>query len=205
MVVESINWGDAPTWITAVATVLALVAAFFAVRASWHVLSIDRQNQRDAQAAEARRDEAAERAEQADAVAAWTEWAAARNDSGRIHYKGWGAWVVNQSLLPVYDVVVQFHLPDGRFLAKSVLAVLPPQGSEFVRWPTEIKQDEPPVSEIDKREMRVEIHFRDTGGRRWERDRYGILRLIGRDVFVRAGVAEVAVEIDAAGEVEREQ
>lgn len=78
MTVHAIDWGDVPTWVSAITTLGALIAAAYLVRV------------------EVRRDrrqvEHLERAEQADHVAAWFD-----DDSGRF-------LVRNGSSLPIYNV-----------------------------------------------------------------------------------------------------
>lgn len=100
-------WGDIPTWVTAIATVLALVAAGFAAHSSWNVLKHEREREAD-------RRRRAEQAEQADLVAV-------------LPAPGRGRAVIqNASALPVYRVVVVYVVKSGERHESPELAVVPP-------------------------------------------------------------------------------
>ena len=182
----TLNWGDVPTWITALATILALIAAVWAVRASWSVLRLEQQREDRAEKAEEERREQVHRAAQADAVAGWIHRldAVYHDVAGTLETPPiWGAKIVNVSLLPVYDVKVGFHRPNGRRLADVDYGLLPP-GETFVASPVNLAIEDP-VGPGNEKSVRVEVEFRDTAGRVWLRDRYGLLTLVQTNQYIR--------------------
>jgi hypothetical protein len=66
------DWGDVPSWIEAIATVLAFFAAGWAVVRTGELLRIEQGRDVDRARETADLRERAERAEQADLVAAWS-------------------------------------------------------------------------------------------------------------------------------------
>jgi hypothetical protein len=167
----SLPAGDWATWVNAVVSFVALVAAIIAVKRSSAMLKVEqgRDSQPDERDAQERK--AAERAEQADHVAAWIGFPE-------------GLTVRNGSSLPIYDVEVRVLL-QGEPVGETVrLPVLPP-GEETPRIPT--KHDSSPNASVQlgwdaRREAVAEITFRDVGTRLWSRDGAGVLRAIGREV-----------------------
>lgn len=153
---DSNTWGDLATWVTAIVTLGALVAAIAAVRRSGKLLQIeqDRDQARDKRDAELR--EAAERAEQADLVAAWPEDV---EDFGPLSVR-----LTNGSSLPVYDVELEFVGPSGVETEKAGL--LPP-GTQLHDWPQGMHDGEGTLADF-----RVALRFRDTAGRVWRRNEY---------------------------------
>jgi hypothetical protein len=184
---SGVDWGDAPTWITAVATIAALIAAGLAVRASWAVLKLETRREDRAEKADAERRAAAERAEQADYVAAWMHW----NDGvplfpdttifGPMMGQGWGALVTNASSLPIYTVALVFYGRDGEERDRVEKDFVPP-GESHVPWNKELRQGDGEDRELGT-DIRVEIFFRDTAGRTWRRDMNGVLHRTGITVF----------------------
>jgi hypothetical protein len=69
--VSNIDWGDVPTWITAVAAVFALIAAAIAVSHSLRLLKLEQQREDRAETMERARQDREARAEQADQIAVW--------------------------------------------------------------------------------------------------------------------------------------
>jgi hypothetical protein len=172
------RWGDIPSWVEALATVGAFVAATIAVRHSWSLLKIERANQHARTTEDDRRQLEAERSEQADLVAAWPSRGNARNIT-----------IENGSSLPIYDVALAFVNRAGDQRGLDIQDVLPP-GKHTTYFPSEnIKQD-PVTGEVlyDENEQpenyRVLIRFRDAGGRIWQRDQFGVLRLVGRMTYL---------------------
>lgn len=154
------NWGDVPTWVTAIATVLlfigAVVTAIYAIRA----FRLQRQ-QLNEQLAEQRRAQANEVRAQANKVAAWL----GEMDGDRSPRS---AWIRNASDLPVYSVSVSFlDLDSGHKFAE-------PQGLPVV-GPSEFF--ELAVAQAAKRPSQpvVAVKFTDAAGRTWERDVFGNL------------------------------
>lgn len=181
--VAAADWGDVPTWLNAIVTTGALVAAAIAARAAWAVLGFQRDT-------ESKRGEAEERAAQADLVAAWHDtWRVGRSATLRSR----GAVLLNQSPLPVYELTVAFLGPDNIKRASVTLPVVPP-GEQKVSWPYELRtpagQDEHrvPLYVESLSEFSVAIDFRDTAGRLWYRDRDGRLTLTGWHLFGEAAV-----------------
>lgn len=151
------DWGDVPTWISAITTLGALAAA------GW-VVAIELR--RDNRATKAR-----ESAEQADLVAAWLT-----SDDDSDTY-----WVnlQNGSPLPVYDVRVLL-MPEqavregnpkriGEWI--PTIPVVPP-GTLRLVW-------EPEVDQPWKTKWEAAVSFRDAASREWLRDGDG--RLLRRD------------------------
>jgi hypothetical protein len=99
-VLASLDWGDVPTWIGAVATMLAFIAAWVAARAAWRVLELERTRDRLRREVEDR--------VQADRVAAWPSLGPSNPDDPDSP-EVWGATVRNASELPVYQVKVEFQ------------------------------------------------------------------------------------------------
>ena len=136
---HSINWGDAPTWILAVTTLLAFVAAAFAGLIAYDLLNIE--VQRDLAASKERLQAAADRQQaatdrrqaeierEADRRLADAERAAQRQAAQRaqaskvtawfafdetsedlvISIRTWGGTVRNASELPIFDVRIFYY------------------------------------------------------------------------------------------------
>lgn len=158
-------------WATAVVAAGALAAAVVAARVSWRVLQIELD--RDSE-----RREVAERAAQADSVAAWAT--TVDHEFAELTVpRSLGAVVRNASSLPVYNLVVTFIGPDGTDRARITVPVFPPGEDQFhcpiePRRP-ERQDDEVPVYAESFSEFAVALTFRDTAGRTWVRDQHGQL------------------------------
>ena len=182
-----VAWGDVPTWVTAVATIGALVAAGFAARGAFRLLDVERR--RDAERAEA------ELQWQADLVAAWAD--REQQQRGRMPWTAEGAYVANGSPLPIYDVAVTWFYPDasGNLEFRCEQAIkggLVPSGGGFYSL-TNRGSGPPPhrraVDVLDAHgapvraqeaedlaQYRLSVAFTDTGGIRWLRGVNGLLR-----------------------------
>lgn len=196
------SWAD---WATVGVASVALIAAFVAARAAWsqnkstlELLAVERQREDRAEQAESRRVDAESRAHQADLVAAWTAYHAhvISRDGSRAIRDCHAAEVHNNSLLPIYDLTATFVGPDGRMFGadeSETLKVLPP-GEETIPGPDALREVTTFNSEtnlaagtyyflkdFDEGGLRVAIEFRDTAGRRWNRDHNGLLREISND------------------------
>lgn len=168
-------YGDVPTWLGAVSTVFALLAAWRAARAAWKVLEIERG--RD----EERRE--AERHAQAEQVAGWVT-----TDDEK---PGLTAHVHNGSTQPVYDVffVVRMRGDDTDLGTNSFgrHEVLPP-GETITRskWWENVDDDDSLSEEIRMILLNVNgrlyLTFRDGRGRAWERDTHGRLSEVRRPI-----------------------
>lgn len=175
---ERINWGDAPTWF---AGVVAVVALYYASKAASHAIGILRLEQaRENRALQAQdeRQAAAERAEQADRVAAW--------NNGDFT-------VINGSNLPIWDVELTAHDPEVPMqTVRENVRLIPPGHHQYAfpnYEPGVVGMDERglPVHDDSWTQLQVDIRFRDAAGRIWMRDRYGTLHLVGRAAFVTPG------------------
>ncbi len=168
------NWGDVPTWLSSIATVLALAFAAVAAVAAQRVYRIE--SERDRISAEARREqEAFLRRTQAALVSAW--WG--RQDGGERPDR-WGAFVRNASETPVYQAsltVMDIHDPDVS--ERSELPIVPP-GAEPAFHPSDLAVQDGQRT-VD---YRVEITFTDSAGARWIRDQQGRLSELRPEVLI---------------------
>jgi hypothetical protein len=179
------SWGNVPTWVLAITTLLGFIAATLAALITYELLRIE--SRRDQVAAEERRQrEQAERREQASRIAAWYgRWSSVVKGPGMAaDPREWprsGAIVANASDLPVYNVRVSFCVavdPSAgltwrqgeRFL--GALRLMPP-GEQHVEMPDPVKaEDEAGGNEPT---WLVAIEFTDASGVRWVRDPRGRL------------------------------
>lgn len=173
-----IEVGDLATWFQGITSAGALFAAGLAAKASFGVLKIE--NERDQE--RFRREDQA----QADHVAAWLIYQSG-SPLGKTGFNFPGTWkvlVANRSNLPVYDVWVTICDEGGNVLGTSTgyhpvagpgetVLPMPPYDGDGSETP---EGDENPVPRRDSSEIRVELHFSDTGGRNWTRSRRGYLR-----------------------------
>ncbi len=182
------SWGNVPTWVIAVTTLLALVAASFAALVTYELLRIE--SGRDSVAVEERRErEDAQRWEQASRVAAWYgRWSSVVKGPGMAadprEWARWGAIISNASELPVYNVRVSFCVPvdpsagqtwrqGERYL--GALRLVPP-GEEHVEMPDHLRAEE---ANGNDQTWLVAIEFTDASGTRWLRDPRGMLAPAG--------------------------
>lgn len=181
------NYGDVPTWISAVTGLLAFLAAVAAAVVAYRLYGIE--SARDRHADEERQERAQEaRRAQANKVTAWfgpdvpTEEERARVlMHPRVWPRAWAACVANASDLPVYDVVVTFCFVNWqgrtwsaieRGTGAQPIVTLPPRSETFVAMPEEVRGD---VTEINESTFVIIVEFRDTAGTRWRRDDKGRL------------------------------
>lgn len=97
----------------------------------------------------------------------------------------WGAFVRNESALPVLSVRVFFNYinaetavsedwtPIMRGGPVSMIRVLPPRSERFVEIPDSVRNM---IPECDDSVYAVSLEFIDASGNRWERDARGVLR-----------------------------
>ncbi|TCJ23033.1 hypothetical protein [Nocardioides jejuensis] len=146
------------TWVGAMATTGALIAAIYAGHQAAKIVQVERE--RDD------RIEDKERRAQAEQIAGWV--------SNKNHLN-----MVNLSNLPVYEVQVRYEL--GELDATEEYGALVPStregGSRQVRSfdmiLRNVLQTLPPT---ERPRPRVTVWFTDTAGIRWERDGHGTLR-----------------------------
>jgi len=178
---STVSWGDGPTWIAVGVSLAALAAAWRAGHIAAQLLRAETHREDRAERLDDERAPGAERAVQADLVAAW-------NDRGTFV-------VLNGSKLPIWDVELRARHPETADTAETRLTVVPPNRETrqpFV--PAEDPSGAPiPVDDVlddmDALLMQVEIRFRDAAGRIWSRDSHGTLNLVGRSESVQTPVA----------------
>ncbi len=161
------DWGDVPTWISAVVATLALTAAGIAAWGAWRLYQIE--STRDVAQAERERTRYAER------VAAWV---AVRVLDSRI--EGSGVVLSNGSGAMLFDVNISVNDHEGRPLEDISLAMVPPgeffiehNRSESYRWefPNMISVLDGilrPVMKAPKWCV-TGVRFRDAANNHWQR------------------------------------
>lgn len=165
---DGINWGDVPSWFSALVTLAALVFAVVAVVVSRRTFRLE--SERDRRNAEART------RRQAASVSAW--WA---RDGDRHSGHSWAVHLRNASDTPVYKAALTIlGLGQHAKLQATVieLSVVPPTqaptihpiGITGARADDDHDADGHPLSEY-----RVSLRFTDATGVRWMRDQYGVL------------------------------
>ena len=160
--VMTVNWGDLPTWVGAVTTLGALIAARRLIKVEL---------ERDERAAEDRRraEEDRARSEQAALVATWP--GPSPGSSGR------GIVVRNGSNLPIYGVEVTLHSHSGRPDILVVVEDVIPPGDRWYPFPESVFE----VNELGDRvgdtrdDWAPAIEFEDAAGRLWGRNEDGVL------------------------------
>jgi hypothetical protein len=174
---SAIALGDLPTWIQAVATVLALIAASIAAVAAWRVLEVERRRDDERRQFEDERRATDERT-QAERVAAWPSLV--RSDpADPASPAEWSGTIRNASDLPVYQVGIEFEPIGGGGLTVYMFEVVPP-GSwslnrDRVLYPGGELQVRQEVGDLPDRTFVIALRFTDAANRVWRRDRYGVL------------------------------
>lgn len=167
-----------PSWISALASVGALLAAVVAGVTARRLYGIEREREHRLTEADERR--------QAVRVSAWVAEVVGPNAGERSP----GVVVVNASQTAVRDVLVSVIEPDDRRRAALRLAILPP-GEYFAaaqpppyHWgfPNLLSALEYPARPVMRsRQWRVtEVTFRDAADRSWRRDDAGVLHTAAR-------------------------
>jgi hypothetical protein len=176
------SWGDVATWVVAVTTLLAFVAAALAGIVAYRVLAV-----------ETRRDLLADSeriAAQAAEVAAWSGRTKAEtfvSSDGPDTWQEWGAVIRNASGLPVYGLRVWFCdpadpapgselRPPAWYESPELTDVLPP-GDSFVSPPREITKRR---AAGGPQRWLVAVEFTDAAGTRWLREPRGKLTPAGQ-------------------------
>jgi Bacterial extracellular solute-binding protein len=143
-----------PTWLSAVAALIALMFAAIAAVAARRTYLIE--SDRDRVNAQARLvQDAYLRRSQAALVSTW--WS----------QRDGGAYVRNASDSPVYQAYLTVHDDAPGTTVKLDLPVIPPSGQPEM-YPVQVR-------EASLTSRRVSLTFTDASGVRWERDRYGRL------------------------------
>ncbi|GAA3381941.1 hypothetical protein [Cryptosporangium minutisporangium] len=167
MISTRIDYGDLPTWVSAVGGLTSLIFAAVAAVAAWRILRTEQQ--RDDRASEA------ERRAQAGTVAAWLPDAADREgyDAGPIRVN-----VRNGSSLPIYRVLISVVVrSDGQSFREIAHSGGPDRTYRELAAPgdNEFLLDVPAA----RSRRRVALEFRDASGRDWKRDHDGSLIELG--------------------------
>jgi arabinogalactan oligomer / maltooligosaccharide transport system substrate-binding protein len=170
------DWGDVPTWLSSIATILAVGFAAAAGVVARRVYRIE--SERDQVRAEERQQlDAFLRRTQAALVSAWWGWRAGGDDdrAGR-----WGAFVRNASETPVYQAsltMLDIHDPDVS--ERFDLPIVPPGTEPVFHASGLLVQDGQRVADY-----RVEVAFTDSAGVRWIRDQQGRLSELRPEVLI---------------------
>jgi len=202
---HSLSWGDVPTWVLAVTTLLAFLAAAFAGLVAYELLRVESARdqaasvERSRVAAERRQTEAeraaqreADRRAQANKVTAWFDSYRAGVPRDQ-YYPGspavatapttWGAAIQNASELPIFDVRVSFYRVNDPGNGSSWTADLrytPPERFRVIA-PSHIRHFDLPSTvpktgeECNDYVYVVGVEFTDASGVRWMRDAHGAL------------------------------
>jgi len=173
------SWGDVATWVVAVTTLLAFVAAAVAGTVAYKVLAV-----------ETRRDLLADSeriAAQAAEVAAWCGRTKAETSifsDGSDTWPEWGAVIRNASGLPVYGLRVWYCDPADpapgsdlrtlRWYESSELSEVLPPGDTLVSPPREITKQR---AAGGHERWLIAVEFTDAAGTRWLRGPLGKLTL----------------------------
>ncbi|HET6213859.1 MAG TPA: hypothetical protein VFE14_13425, partial [Micromonosporaceae bacterium] len=172
--VAAANLGDIPTWISALASLLALVGAGLATWQAYRIYQLESMRDSDARSEQRTRDRLARRA-QAGLVSGWWGYAGGGElDDTDAHQ--WGAFVRNASELPVFRATVTTVNRTSAELAESFdLPAIPPAGQPvFHRLRgaalAQVVQSERAGQIFD---YRVVLAFTDSSGVRWIRDQRG--------------------------------
>lgn len=154
---RNIDWGDVPTWIGAIGTVLAVLAAIYAGLQAKRVYLIERE--RDHRADEDRR------RTQAVAISGWVT-----ESGGHSAASEWPILeIMNASTLPVYDVVATVTGSDGIPLISEKFYSIAPASSPLQR---PLVLHERATGAVP---LLVSLTFRDASGLIWCRDSRGVI------------------------------
>lgn len=175
MSVHAVDWGDVPTWLSAVTTLGALFAAGWVV-----VIELGRERRAERLLEEQR--DAAARSEQANLVAAWSDWDRERPC----------ILIRNGSALPIYNVRVELTHHSQPTRPYEVQVILPP-GDHRAVYPADIVGYDA-LGDVTDSSMTwsIRLNFYDAAGRSWMRDELGRLQLTGRVVPLGADGADAS-------------
>lgn len=194
---KTLDYGDVPTWFSALGGIGALIAATVAARASLAVLKVETERDNDA-------DERAQRA-QADLVAVWLD-----RDKGDIP---WHLIIANESKVPVYALRVVIVLGsathgDEKRITRYLPVVRP--GGKASRLPGLVKDLKARFPEEEAKNFNwianvldvceVWVTFRDAAGVVWTRSSTGYLSHGVHGPFVPDGSMD-DTETDRANEL----
>lgn len=167
-----VNWGDVPTWVSAIAAIGALVAAIVAGRTAKRIFLLELARDKDATEEKKR--------SQATHISAWAKWT-----KTNVGHNLPMLIIRNASDLPVYDV--QFDLVDqlNVVLSSEHQDVLAPS-EQPVELALVISADRRAgLSEAKGQSLRVRLSFRDSSGTAWMRETDGSLYQVVSDASAR--------------------
>lgn len=181
---DAIDWGNVPSWISAIVSIAAFVAASLAARAAWKQVKFTASDQYH-------RNSLREQ-EYASRVAVWAS--PSHTEFGQIEYH-----YANFSDLPIFNLLITPAAAPHRRAAMQVVAptdkiryIIPdrineelPSGLKFSGIPLS-KEKRKALFEINERvhalaQSGVYIQFRDAAGQVWRRDPNGNLAKADRD------------------------
>jgi len=192
---HQLNWGDFPTWVMAITTLLAFLAAAFAGLVAYELLGVEAT--RDLKASEQRlfaaeerkrlADERtaqreADRRAQASKVTAWFNFFEVIRDNGTLDGT-WGATIRNASELPILDVRIFYYwvndrhdgspwTTEQRYASVDRIRVIPPGQSRNQELPERVRSM---AQECNDNVYLVGVEFTDANGIKWFRDERGAL------------------------------
>jgi hypothetical protein len=188
---HSLSWGDVPTWVLAITTLLAFLAAAFAGLVAYNLLKVE--TARDLKAAKEGLLAAADRKRAEDERAVQLE-ANRRAQASKVtawfdrwveDYRGdvWGAAVRNASELPILDVRVSYYwvndprdgspwTTEQRYASVDRIRMIPPGKTEYHELPERVISM---AEECSTQVYLVGIEFTDANGIGWRRDERGAL------------------------------
>jgi hypothetical protein len=196
---RSVSWGDVATWVLAVTTLLAFLAAAFAGIVAYDLLKVE--NARDEAAAQERLLAAADRQRVQEERMAWKE-NERRAQANRItawfgkfeehridkdiaeSVDIWGAYIQNSSDLPILDVRIFFYWVndprDGsewttelRYASVEKFRVIPPGKTRNLELPQRVRTM---AQKCNDDVYLVAVEFTDASGAHWKRNEYGSLQ-----------------------------
>ena len=179
----AVQWGDVPTWATAVAAIVALIFAAKAASVTKQLYKVE--FERDNRANDERRERDLDRErDQAGRVSAWFGWRDYAHATLGGDPNEYGALLRNASELPVYGAQIAFvakkeweATPPPQRLPISVEVrdvIAPGEESVFVPIDRALLEAEFP-DRAERERVSVTITFTDASGRRWHRGANGQL------------------------------
>jgi hypothetical protein len=137
--------------------------------------------------AERKRGAEEQRREQASQVATWFGLGEAYSRGTEVGHpvQEWGAFIRNESVLPVLSARVFFHYIQAESAVAEAwqpvmrggpidrIRVIPPRSEQFVEIPHSVRKM---IDQCDDSVYVVSVEFTDAAGNRWERDPYGALK-----------------------------
>jgi arabinogalactan oligomer / maltooligosaccharide transport system substrate-binding protein len=169
-----LQYGDLPTWVSAVASMCALIFAAIAAVAAIRVYKIESARDKIAAEETRRRDEQVRRG-QAVLVSGW--WGSDPH-AGKPRP---GAFIRNASDAPVYRVAISVLDPVTPESSVTLAVPVVPPAAAPGFYPVARTPQAPTAAE---EEHRVEVSFTDAAGLRWIRDQWGRLSEVEPELWM---------------------